>query len=498
MSSASYPYQPSVSAEASQPMLKQLSLIILELNQAAPSERWDVLVGQMKAIFRAEVFAKTSLIPGTNHDRDILWGKTTCRTLSSQVDHLDSIKSMLMNQTSTRSMVSQSGDQLVAVMGFNTQGPTGLVEVARVGQPWRAEEVLAIESIASFMGILEVGVVARMNQSPASHSKTGHRSEQEMIGHSAALANIVQMAKKVAKTSSAVLIEGESGTGKELLAKMIHAESLRNDKPFVSLNCGALTETLLESELFGHERGAFTGAVQAKEGLAESAHGGTLFLDEVGEMSPGLQAKVLRFLQEGEFYRVGSTKPIKVDVRIVAATNRSLVKEVTAGRFREDLFYRLNVMNLKTPSLRDRAEDIPTLINYFMGDHTARITPEALVVFQRYSWPGNIRELKNIVERVRVFAENGVIDVRDLPEAMVRQVGTLPSSTEVQMVTAGPEGESKVMPLDDLERIHILKTLEMFYNNKTRASKALGITVKTLYNKLHRYGMEHLIQASNG
>ena len=274
---------------------------------------------------------------------------------------------------------------------------------------------------------------------------------------------------------------GESGTGKELVARKIHALSPRRDAAFVAINCGAITETLLESELFGHEKGSFTGASCTKKGLVEVANGGTLFLDEVGEMALSLQAKLLRFLQEGEFYRVGGKESIHVDVRILSATNRDLETEVRKGTFREDLYYRLNTITLKSPALRDRRDDVPALIDFFSPGMAGLLTKEAMEILKQYPWPGNIRELQNTVERLRILS-SGQINVIDLPNN-IRNAQSL--KLDAQMAGAPPVE----MPLEELERIHILRCLNHHEGNKTRAAQSHGITIKTLYNKLHRYGI---------
>ncbi|HBZ54091.1 MAG TPA: DNA-binding response regulator, partial [Syntrophobacteraceae bacterium] len=243
-----------------------------------------------------------------------------------------------------------------------------------------------------------------------------------IIGKSAAMRRIFQLIEKVAPSKATVLITGESGTGKELIARSLHYNSTRQTQPFISVNCGALPETLLESELFGHERGAFSGAVSQRKGRFELAHEGTLFLDEVSEMSAHLQVKLLRVLQEMEFERVGGTSTLKVDVRVVAASNRDLKEEVAAGRFRADLFYRLNVVHIHLPPLRERTDDIPLLVNHFLtkyrgGDRQEHLSigPEALRVLLDYSWPGNVRELENVIERTAILCSGNQIDVTDLP-----------------------------------------------------------------------------------
>lgn len=315
------------------------------------------------------------------------------------------------------------------------------------------------------------------------------RTEDNIIGTSPAMLNVVSMVDKIAPTNATVLIQGESGTGKELIARRLHFKSERNDKPYVTINCGALQETLLESELFGHEKGAFTGAVAQKLGLVETADGGTLFLDEIGEMSLGIQAKLLRFLQEGEIYRIGGKKPLRVDVRIISATNRDLEKEVKEGRFREDLFYRLNTITLRMPPLRKRKEDIRSLIDYFMKNskfggavHIKRVDPKVYEVMENYDWPGNIRELQNTIERLKILAENSEIRLDDIPfniRMPKTRMDGMHSSSEFNVD----------MSLDELERHHILRILSFHQGNKTKAAQTLGVTIKTLYNKLHRYGL---------
>lgn len=309
-------------------------------------------------------------------------------------------------------------------------------------------------------------------------------SKVTIIYRSEGMTTLMKMIDRVAPSGANILVLGESGTGKELLAKAIHEKSLRKGKPFVAINCGALRETLLESELFGHEKGSFTGAYNRKIGLAETANGGTLFLDEVGELSPGIQAKLLRFIQEGEIYRVGGKDPIKVDIRLISATNRELDQEVQKGNFREDLFYRINTIVVSAPPLRRRKEDIPVLIEYFLS-HSPHaylnrgriVSEEAMTALMKYDWPGNIRELQNVCERLQILSEGHQIMLNDLPEHV-----------------RNPESTSNSMEYDpgltlyELEKRYILKALMHFGGNKTQAANNLGITIKTLYNKLHEYG----------
>jgi two-component system response regulator HydG len=308
----------------------------------------------------------------------------------------------------------------------------------------------------------------------------------EIVGKSPAIQSLLAMVDKIAPTTATVLIQGESGTGKELIARRLHFKSDRMSGPYVTVNCGALQESLLESELFGHEKGSFTGAVNQKMGLCETADGGTLFLDEIGEMSLGIQAKLLRFLQEGEFYRIGGKRPIQVDVRVISATNRDLEKEVKENRFREDLFYRLNTITLRMPPLRKRKEDIPALVEFFLknsrfggpSQQIRRVDPRVLDVFSNYGWPGNIRELQNTIERLKILAENNEIRLEDIPFS-IRMPKTRMDTADFTLD----------MPLEDVEKNHILRTLAYNHGNKTKTAHSLGITIKTLYNKLHRYGI---------
>ncbi|WP_305041073.1 sigma-54-dependent transcriptional regulator [Geoalkalibacter sp.] len=299
---------------------------------------------------------------------------------------------------------------------------------------------------------------------------------------------VFDMVSSVAASNAGVLITGESGTGKELIARSIHLNSPRKDKPFVVLNCAALSEGVLESELFGHEKGAFTGALGTKKGRFELAHEGTLFIDEVGEMSLNAQVKLLRVIQEHEFERVGGARTIRSDVRIVAATNKNLEDEVRAGRFREDLYYRLNVVNIHVPPLRDRREDVEPLARHFlakfsaeMGKAVREIAPRALSCLLAYDWPGNVRELQNAMERAVVLARGEVITPRDLPQGLQDQD---------EICLKVPErGGSLTELLEDLERQIIVQTLRREKQSQTRAAEVLGIKRTTLRYKMEKYGL---------
>lgn len=309
---------------------------------------------------------------------------------------------------------------------------------------------------------------------------------QGIIATSNAMVNLMETLAMVANSEATVLILGESGTGKELVARAIHANSSRRSGPFIAVNCAALTETLLESELFGHERGAFTGADKRREGRFLLADKGTIFLDEVGETSAAMQAKLLRVIQERCFERVGGQSTIQVDVRILAATNRDLQVEVEAGRFRADLYYRLNVVSLFVPTLRDRIEDIPPLAMHFLKDIAKKnmreldgFTPAAMSYLTKYSWPGNVRELQNAVERAVVLSRGKFISENELPPQLI-------SSDSNFEILSHPKRLEK-MDLDSIEKDAILKVLRLCSGNKSETARKLGITRKTLQSKLQRY-----------
>jgi DNA-binding NtrC family response regulator len=305
----------------------------------------------------------------------------------------------------------------------------------------------------------------------------------QMIGSGPAMQKVVQMIEKVAPTDATVLIRGRSGTGKELVARAMHRNSTRRDRPLVTVNCAALQETLLESELFGHEKGAFTGALQAKPGLIEVAEGGTLFIDEVAEMAPSLQAKLLRVLEDGHYRRVGSTKECHADVRVIAATNKPLEEEQEAGRFREDLFYRLNVVSIVLPPLRERRQDIPALVEHLLtsrqlGKAPCKVDPDAMRALLSYDWPGNIRELANVLERAQILAEDNLITLDDLPE-------------NVQVMSSPAEASSTdPLNLGEMERRTVRAAMEQAKGNKVHAAKALGISRRSLYRLIERYHLE--------
>ncbi len=338
-------------------------------------------------------------------------------------------------------------------------------------------------------------VTRRALRQIARPTEGGQRLVRPIITSDGAMLRLMELARSVAGSRATVLISGESGTGKEVFARYIHAASPRRGRPFVAVNCAALPESLLESELFGHEKGAFTGAVMRKAGKFELASGGTLLLDEVSEMRPPLQAKLLRVLQEGEIDRVGGRSPVPIDVRVLATTNRDLEKMIAEGGFRQDLYYRLNVIPLRLPPLRERSQDIPALVEHFLGKYrrgdggrAEGVAPEAMERLKGAPWPGNVRELENVIERAVLVSSNGLIRAEHL------FLGELPAPP--------PQGEQKVpaaagaaprMPLStlrEMEKQMIARSLEETGGNRTHAAKILGISVRTLRNKLNEYRRE--------
>jgi DNA-binding NtrC family response regulator len=307
----------------------------------------------------------------------------------------------------------------------------------------------------------------------------------DLVGKSPVFVKLIEGATRVAASDSFVLIQGASGTGKELIANLVHRRSPRSNRPFVAVNCAAFLDTLLESELFGHEKGAFTTAISTKQGLVEVANGGTLFLDEIGDISLAIQPKLLRFLETGEFRRVGGTHILSVDVRVVSATNKDLREEVAAGRFREDLLYRLNVITLQVPLLRERRDDIPVLAEFFLQrkgriKSPKKLSPAAMEALTQYDWPGNVRELEHVLEGALLLSPGETIEADDLSINMHRPPKTAsPAPAEI----AAP------MSLEELEKIHIDRMLRENSYNRTKTAELLGISIKTLYLKIKKFGL---------
>ena len=395
-----------------------------------------------------------------------------------------------------------------------------LIEAINLGQvyryitkPWDAKEVRGVLQYA-----IERFHLQRENKKLQAQlaEYTGYLNQQlhgefdfgNIIGESAALREVLSKVEQVAPTASTVLLRGETGTGKELVAHAIHINSPREEKPFVRVNCAALAPGILESELFGHEKGSFTGAMERRRGRFELADGGTLFLDEVGDLPMEVQIKLLRTLQERELERVGGNETIKVDVRVVSATNRNLEKMIEDGEFREDLYYRLNVFPINLPPLRDRLEDLPVLVNHFvtkfarqMGVPAAPATADALAKVREYNWPGNVRELENIVERAMILARGAPLAAQHLDfgrRAMpaANQSGPVPTVTAAPApatAATGDEGKSLAERLLDSERKEIVSAVEKSRGNIASAARTLGINRSTLYYRLRKHGLEHLL-----
>jgi DNA-binding NtrC family response regulator len=318
-----------------------------------------------------------------------------------------------------------------------------------------------------------------------------HEESPAPVYQSATMEGLVALAETAARADSTVILTGESGTGKDVLARFIHARSARKAAPMIAVNCAALPETLFESEFFGHERGAFTGATATKRGLIEAADSSSLFLDEVGEMPQQTQVKLLRFLEEGHFRRVGSTRDRAVDVRVIAATNRNLAEDVSAGRFRADLFYRLNVISLHVTPLRQRREDIPVLVEHFLSTFRERfnrpalkLSDDARAALEAYDWPGNVRELRNALERASALASADTLEAEHVLGDKARASTADPSASPA---TGGPQPSAHTPTLEELERRHILRVLEESSGNRERAAAILGISARTLYRKLREY-----------
>ncbi len=368
--------------------------------------------------------------------------------------------------------------QVVLISGFGTLETA--VEAVRAG---------AFDYISKPFNIAEVkAIVERALSRPASTEAPAKADARirpaGLVGRTAGMLSVYRQIAYAADSTAPVLIVGESGTGKELVARAIHEHSRRAARPFVPVNCGAIAETLLESEMFGHARGSFTGAVADHKGIFEQASGGTVFLDEIGETTPSLQVKLLRVLQEGEIRPVGATRQVTIDVRVVAATNTDLEKAVADARFRQDLFYRLSVIVIRLPPLRDRREDIPILIEQFLRNACARtgrqvtIAPAALEALTRHRWPGNVRELENTIERLVVFSRGGRIDLEDLPPSL-----TNAPSLDDRLFQDLPT-------LEEVERRYLLHVLQAVGGNRSRAAESLGIDRRTLYRMAERFGID--------
>ena len=380
--------------------------------------------------------------------------------------------------------------QLIGIILTGYATVENAVEAMKAGafdylmKPFNSTEVrILVQRALEFQGLKEEN--ARLRQSLEERYRFGN-----LVGTSKAMRQVFDLIQRVADSDSTILILGESGTGKELVARTIHYNSPRRNRPLIPINCAAIPEGLLESELFGHEKGAFTGATHLRVGRFEQADGGTLFLDEIGEMSPALQAKLLRVLQYKEFERVGGTRTIRVNVRIIAATHRNLEELVAQGRFREDLFYRINVIPIHIPPLRERKEDIPLLLEHFLahfnrikGKHLQGFSPEAMRYLLDYSWPGNIRELENLVERLVILKGEGIVEVEDLPEKIV---GRVVDPRNLEVPTIPDSGIDLRALVEEFENRLILQALKKAGGVKNRAARLLSLNRTTLVEKLKK------------
>lgn len=337
--------------------------------------------------------------------------------------------------------------------------------------------------------VLKAAEKGKLNQENSRLRGVLQRSQPQwqMVGESAALREVFRLILRAGPSEKPILIQGESGTGKELVARALHDHSPRAGKPLVTVNCTALSETLLESELFGHEKGAFTGAVVSKPGLFELADGGTLFIDEIGEMPVVMQSKLLRVLQDGSMRRVGSLQERRVDVRIISATNRSMQVEVESKRFREDLYYRINVLSLELPPLRNRSEDIPLLVSHFMGPDW-EIAKDAMQALVKYQWPGNVRQLINVLERAKILAEDQFITTDELPSIVLHAQTSTPTSPSASSTTAAAPAPDAT--LAEIEKARVIDAMQQHRGNKSRAAVSLGITRRSLYRLLEKYEFE--------
>ncbi|HNW59444.1 MAG TPA: sigma-54 dependent transcriptional regulator [bacterium] len=409
--------------------------------------------------------------------------------------------------------LAASGAFEIVFVDFRMPGMTGLEFIRRMQETSPATDVVMMTGYASIEMAVEamkngardyiskpfeaeqlLTIVSRLEQRrqnpapPPAHELAFVLNGKaiKIIGGGEVMQELFSLVRKVAPTDSTVLIEGESGTGKELIARAIHALSHRKNRPFFTMDCGSLVESLFESELFGHVKGSFTGATATKHGALELAHGGTFFFDEIGNISLNVQAKILRAIQEREIRRIGSTQTIPVDVRVIAATNLDLRAAVAAGQFREDLYYRLSVIPIRLPPLRERPEDIALLLDHFIQKHKKRrqhhpidqIAPEVMELFQRYGWPGNIRELENVIERASVIEESNELRLQSLPPQLRHFAGQQEAP-----------GKEEAQSLASMEKEHIRKVLIECAGNISRAARLLGIDRKTLYDKIRRYDL---------
>ncbi len=390
----------------------------------------------------------------------------------------------------TLKRIKQARPQQLVIMMSGHGSIETAVKATRLGAYDFIEKPLSLEKVLlSIQNAMKIGQLVAENQA----LKEKISRDYEMIGESPPIKQLKEQIKIAAPSSGWVLITGENGTGKELVARAIHNQSTRTQKPFVEVNCAAIPEELIESELFGHEKGAFTGATAARKGKFDQANGGTLFLDEIGDMSLKTQAKILRILQEHKFERVGGNRTIEVNVRVIAATNKNLEEEIKEGNFREDLYFRLNVLPFVVPSLRSRKDDIPRLVKHFLQYFCSKesreiknVSPEALEALTQYNWPGNVRELKNLIERLVIMTPSQVIGINDLPHAINQK--KLPKTAEAPLLQEMPDSYREAKEL--FERQFLLEKLKKHSWNISRTAEEIGLERSNLHRKIKAYGIE--------
>ena len=446
---------------------KNLSILVVD-----DEESFRYILTQIITEAGYDLDAAKDGVAGINAVQTKAYDLVLCDLKMPKVDGFELLKFIKTNHPITEVvMITASGDVNAAVSCMKLGAYDYLVK------PSTAEDLLAtIERALERQSLVRDNTV--MKGELVRLQGTG-----EIIGDSASLRRVLDIAAKVAPTESTVLIQGPSGTGKELIANFIYRRSERSDLPFVTVNCASIPDTLIESELFGYEKGAFTDANAMKRGIVEIADKGTLFLDEIGDISPSVQPKILRFIQSGEFRRVGGNQVLKSDCRILSATNKDLKDEVKKGRFREDLLYRLNVITIDLPSLRKRYEDIPLLVQSLLSNQIKTkdkkvVSDKAMEVLMQYDWPGNIRELENVIERASILCYGNTIEPRDL---------SIPGPAMMTPSKGRDTVLGTAISLDEVEHLHIEAVMRSFGGNKTQAATILGISVKTLYTKLQKY-----------
>jgi len=445
-------------------MMKKVKILVVDDEAIVRESLHDWLTDSGYQVFTAENGPKALEIIESER-----LGIVIADLVMPGVDGIELMKRAKENQPNIEVIIITAYGSIPTAIAAMKEGAYDYIE--KPFCPERAE--LLVKKLAEHQELVEENLSLRQRLED-------HYRFENIIAKSSKMQRVIEVIKIVAKSNATVLITGESGTGKELVVRAIHSQSHRQGKPFVAVSCAALPESLLESELFGHEKGSFTGAYAQKKGKFEFANRGTLFLDEVGEMSANIQVHLLRVLEEKEFTRVGGNEPIKVDVRVISATNKDLKRAIATGEFREDLYYRLNVVTIELPPLRERKEDVPLLAQHFLNkfalENQKEITgfsPEATEFLLGYDWPGNVRELENAIERAVILAKDSLITVADLPQE------------NISLARSAPIGKK----LKEAEKNHILNVLSETGGNYSEAARALGISRMTLYNKAREYGL---------